>query len=171
MSGDEGLGDLAGDLYETVSENLNFTEKIDVLLGHSLGALAAMKLCKSQGDLARRLVLEDPPGSESTDFEEIARGIETDTARAREAPDALEREQLDENPSWSREGSTQSVAGMRECDTDSFAAMVRTGLHHDLAALANSVAVPHPARPGERRTGLGVARARAFGRCGRTVQR
>lgn len=31
---------------------------------------------------------------------------------------------------------------MRECDTDSVAAMVCTVLHHDLAALANSVAVP-----------------------------
>lgn len=82
MSGDEGLGDVTGDLYETVSENLNLTDKIDVLLGHSLGALAALKLCKSQGDQARRLVLEDPPGSESTGFEETARGMETDTTRA-----------------------------------------------------------------------------------------
>lgn len=142
MSGDEGLENLAGDLYGTVSAIQNLTEKIDVLLGHSLGALAALKLCESHGDLARRLVLEDPPGSRSTDFEEIARGVEADTARAREAPEALEREQLDENPSWAEEDSVQSVAGMRECDTDSVAAMIRTGLRYDLAALAGSVKVP-----------------------------
>ena len=55
MSGGEGLEDLAGDLYETVSGNLGSGAKIDVLLGHSLGALAALKLCEARGDPARRL--------------------------------------------------------------------------------------------------------------------
>ena len=142
MSGGEGLEDLAGDVYETVTEDLDSEGKIDVLLGHSLGALAALKLCEARGDLAQRLVLEDPPGSETTDFEEIAAGLETDTARAREAPKALEREQLDENPSWSWEDVAQSVAGMRECDTEPVAGLIRTGLRCDLAQLARSIRIP-----------------------------
>ena len=141
MSGGEGLEDLAGDLYETVSGNLGSGAKIDVLLGHSLGALAALKLCETRGDLARRLALEDPPGSD-IDFEEVAVGVETDTVRAREAPDALEREQLDENPSWDEEDSAQSVAGMRECDTALVAELIRAGLRYDLVQLAGSLEIP-----------------------------
>jgi pimeloyl-ACP methyl ester carboxylesterase len=142
MSGGERLGDLAGDLYETVAEDLEPGAKIDVLLGHSLGALTALKLCEAHGDLARRLVLEEPPGSESTDFDEIARGVETDAARAREAPEALKREQLQENPSWAEEDSAESVAGMRNCDAGPVAEMLRTSLHYDLSSLAGSVEVP-----------------------------
>lgn len=139
MAGGEGLEDLAGDLYETLAEILESEAKIDVLLGHSLGALVALKYCEEHGDLVRRLVLEDPPGSKSIDFEEVSDGIEEGVARAREAPEALEREQLSENPSWSREDAAQSVRGMRECDAEPVAAMFRSGLHYDLSDLAGSV--------------------------------
>ncbi|MFL6009683.1 MAG: alpha/beta hydrolase, partial [Rubrobacteraceae bacterium] len=70
MRGDESLGDLARDVHETVLEGVG---KVDVLLGHSLGALVALKLCESHSEPARRLVLEEPPGSRSTDFGEVAR--------------------------------------------------------------------------------------------------
>ncbi|MEJ7872927.1 MAG: alpha/beta hydrolase, partial [Rubrobacteraceae bacterium] len=101
----------------------------------------ALKLCEEHGGLVRRLVLEDPPGSESTDFKEIAYGVEDGVARAREAPEALEREQLSENPSWSREDAARSVLGMRECDAELVAAMFRSGLHYDLSDLSGSVEV------------------------------
>ena len=70
MQGDEGLNDLAADLHETVLEEPG---TVDVLLGHYLGALVAMKLCESHSEPARLLVLEEPPGSRSTDFGEVAR--------------------------------------------------------------------------------------------------
>ncbi|CAA9463136.1 MAG: hypothetical protein AVDCRST_MAG28-3657 [uncultured Rubrobacteraceae bacterium] len=142
MSGGEGLEDLAGDLYETLTEILEPGAKIDVLLGHSLGALVALKLCVEHEGLVKRLVLEDPPGSESTDFEEVSDGIKEGVAHAREAPEALEREQLSENPSWSREDAAQSILNMRQCDAEPVAAMFRSGLHYDLSDLAGSVQVP-----------------------------
>ena len=55
---------------------------MDVLLGHSRGALAALKFCELHDDRVRRVVLEYPPGPESTDFEEVASSVETDAARA-----------------------------------------------------------------------------------------
>ena len=61
MRGGEGLGDLADDVYETVTELLGSGASVDVLVGHSLGALTAMRLCEDVADLTRRLVLEDPP--------------------------------------------------------------------------------------------------------------
>lgn len=139
---DLGLEDLAGDLHETVSSLLGPEERIDVLLGHSLGALAALELCREHGDLIERLVLEEPPGPESTDFDEIARGVESDVARAREAPEAHKREQLQENPSWSEGDAIANVENLRDCDAEPVAAMVRNSLRYDLSALVGSVEVP-----------------------------
>lgn len=137
-----GLEDLAGDLHETVSGLLGPGESIDVLLGHSLGALATLELCREHRGLVQRLVLEEPPGSKSIDFEEIARGVEADVARAREAPEAHKREQLEENPSWSEGDSVANVESLRDCDAKPVAAMIRNGLRYDLPALAGSVEVP-----------------------------
>ncbi len=53
-----GVEDLAGDLYGTMAALLGPEERVDVLLGHSLGALAALALCREHGDLVERLVLE-----------------------------------------------------------------------------------------------------------------
>ncbi len=136
------LEDLAGDLYETVAALLGPEESVDVLLGHSLGALAALELCREHGDLVERLVLEEPPGSESIDFDEISRGVEADVARAREAPEAHKREQLEENPSWSEGDAVANVESLRDCDAGPVAATIRNGLHYDLTTLVGSVEVP-----------------------------
>jgi pimeloyl-ACP methyl ester carboxylesterase len=137
-----GLEDLAGDLHETLAALLGPEESVDVLLGHSLGALAALELCREHGGLVERVVLEEPPGSESIDFAEISRGVEADVARAREAPEAHKREQLEENPSWSEGDSAANVESLRDCDAEPVAAMIRHGLHYDLTALVGSIEVP-----------------------------
>jgi pimeloyl-ACP methyl ester carboxylesterase len=78
----ERIEDLAKDLHDTAAKLLEPGEWMDVLLGHSRGALAALKFCELHDDRVRRVVLEYPPGPESTDFEEVASGVETDAARA-----------------------------------------------------------------------------------------
>lgn len=115
---------------------------MDVMVGHSLGALAALKLCGQHGDLAGRLVLEEPPGSENSDFGEVARTVESDVARAREAPEEAKREQLEENPSWTEEDATNNVASLRNCDAGPVAEIVRNGLRYDLSALIGSIKIP-----------------------------
>jgi pimeloyl-ACP methyl ester carboxylesterase len=137
-----GLEDLADDLHETVSALLKPKERVDVLLGHSLGALAALELYREHGDLVERLVLEEPPGSESIDFDEIARDVEADVAHAREAPEAHKREQLEENPSWSEGDSIANVESLRDCDAEPVAATIRDGLHYDLTTLVGSIEIP-----------------------------
>lgn len=137
-----GLEDLASDLHETLPTLLKPKERVDVLLGHSLGALAALELCQEHGDLVERLMLEEPPGSESIDFEEISRGVEADVARAREAPEAHKREQLEENPSWSEGDAVANVESLRDCDAGPVATTIRNGLHYDLTTLVGSVEVP-----------------------------
>ncbi len=137
---DLGLEDLAEDLYETLSGLTG--ERADLLLGHSLGALTALEFCRRHGDLVGRLVLEEPPGSMSTNFDEIARSVENDAVRAREDPETFEREQLAENPLWSEEDSAANAESLRECDARPVAAMVRNGLRYDLEELVGSVEVP-----------------------------
>ena len=137
-----GLEDLSGDLHETVAALLGPEESVDVLLGHSLGALTALELCREHRGLVERLVLEEPPGSDSIDFDEISRSVEADVARAREAPEDQKREQLEVNPSWSEGDSAANVESLRDCDAEPVATMLRDGLHYDLTTLIGSVEVP-----------------------------
>jgi pimeloyl-ACP methyl ester carboxylesterase len=140
-SGDEQLGDLAEDVHETVAGLPGADGRIDVMLGHSLGALTALGFCGLYGDLVRRVVLEDPAGSESADAEETAREVEEAANRAKEAPDDLVRELMEENPSWAQEDCEMAVRSLRECDAHGLAAM-RRGFHWNLAGLAGFVEVP-----------------------------
>ncbi len=136
------LGDLTEDLRETVLELLGSRERMDAMVGHSLGVLAALKLCGQHGDLAWRLFEHEPPGSENSDFGEVARMVESDVARAREAPEEAKREQLEENPSWTEEDATNNVASLRNCDAKPVAEMLRNGLRYDLSALIGSIKIP-----------------------------
>jgi pimeloyl-ACP methyl ester carboxylesterase len=139
MQGDEELGDLAADVYGTVLEEVGTA---DVLLGHSLGALVALKLCEDYGEPARRLVLEDPPGSESTDFGEVAREAQAGAVLARGSSEEAVRRNLIENPAWAEEDARNSVAGILDCDADTVAGFLRDGLRYDLAEMVHSVSIP-----------------------------
>jgi pimeloyl-ACP methyl ester carboxylesterase len=135
MQGDERLDDLAADLHETVFEE---TGAVDVLLGHSLGALVALKLCESHSEPVRRLVLEEPPGSRSTDFGEVAREALAGAVLARGSPEEAEQLFLAENPTWPREDARNSVAGLLDCDAGPVAGFLRDGLRYDLAEMVPS---------------------------------
>ena len=139
MQGDEELDDLAADVYATVFEEAGAA---DVLLGHSLGALVALKLCEDYGEPARRLVLEDPPGSESTDFGEVAREMQAGVGLARGSPDEAVRRFLAENPALTEEDARNSVAGLLDCDAGPVAGFLRGGLRYDLAEMVRTVSIP-----------------------------
>ena len=139
MRGGDDLDDLAADVYETVFEPVGTA---DVLLVYSLGALVVLKLCQNHGEPARRLVLEEPPGSESTDFEEVAREMQASAVLTRGSPEAVVQRILAENPAWAEEEARNSVAGMLDCDAVPTAAFLRSGLHYDLAAMTASVSAP-----------------------------
>ena len=139
MRGDEGLDDLAEDLHETLS---GLPGEVDVLLGHSLGALVVLKLCQNYGEPARRLVLEDPPGSESTDSAEVARETQAGAVLARGSPEEAVRRFLSENPALDEEDARNSVAGLLDCDAAAVARFLRSGLRYDLAEMVRSVSIP-----------------------------
>ena len=141
MRGDESLGDLARDVYEAVLDPAG-AGAADVVLGHSLGALVVLKLCQEYGEPARRIVLEDPPGSGSTDFAEVARETQAGAVLARGSPDEALRRILLENPALAEEDARNGVAGLLDYDAGPVAEFLRDGLRYDLAKLVGSVALP-----------------------------
>ena len=144
MFGGEGLADLAADLYETVTPLLGPGERIDVLLGHSLGALTALKVATEHPGLVRRLVLEDPPDSEagSVGFDGVAREVESGVAFTKGDPDDAARKLRADNPSWTDEDVANDVAGDLDCDAQPVADMVRDSLGLDLPTTFETLETP-----------------------------
>jgi len=129
--------DLAADVAETVEG------PVDLLVGHSLGALVALELVGRRPEFARRLVVEDPPGS-TLDWPALAAGVEADTARATADPAGLRRELEAANPGWPPGESERRVADLADCDALAIAAALRAGIHFDLPALLAAAPVPVP---------------------------
>jgi pimeloyl-ACP methyl ester carboxylesterase len=127
--------DLASDVAETVDE------PVELLVGHSLGALVALELVGRRPGFARRLVVEDPPGS-SLDWAALASGIEADTRWAAADPDALRRELEAANPTWPHGESERRVADLADCDGPAIAAALRLGVSFDLPALLAAAGLP-----------------------------
>jgi pimeloyl-ACP methyl ester carboxylesterase len=123
------LAELAADVAETVEG------PVDLLVGHSLGALVALELVGGRPGFARRLVVEDPPGPGSVDWGALAAGIELDTGRAAADPEALRRDLVAANPAWPPGEVERRVADLDDCDGRAVAAALRAGVRFDLAAL------------------------------------
>jgi pimeloyl-ACP methyl ester carboxylesterase len=131
------VADLAADVAETVEG------PADLLVGHSLGALVALELVAARPGFARRLVVEDPPGSGSVDWAALAAGIEADTRRALTDPAGLRRDLEAANPNWPPGEAERRVADLADCDGPAIAAALRAGVAFDLPAmLASAAPVP-----------------------------
>jgi len=151
----EGLGlpDLAADLAETIQAHPAAalageapaalrSPPVDLLVGHSLGALVVSQLLATRPWFARRLVLEDPPGIGTTDWAALADGIEADGARARTDPAGLRGDLLAESPDSAPGEAERRVADLADCDTTAIAAALRLEVTYDLPGLMGSVEVP-----------------------------
>jgi pimeloyl-ACP methyl ester carboxylesterase len=115
---------------------------IDLVVGHSLGALVALDLLAKVPGLARRLVLEEPAGPTGIDWETMAEGIEADGRRARAEPEALRRELAESNPELDPAEVDRRLGDMAACDTDGVAAALRRTTSFDLVGLASAVRIP-----------------------------
>jgi pimeloyl-ACP methyl ester carboxylesterase len=115
---------------------------IDLVMGHSLGALVALDLVARVPELARRLVLEDPPGPTGVDWTAMAEDIEADGRRARAEPDAMRRELAASNPAWDPREVDRRVADLADCDADGIAAALRGTTAFDVTGLADAVRIP-----------------------------
>jgi pimeloyl-ACP methyl ester carboxylesterase len=140
------LGDLSADVLETLrtGEPPNPADQpaIDLVVGHSLGALVALDLMAKEPGLARRLVLEEPAGPTGVDWEAVAEMILSDGRRARGQPAAMRRDLEASNPAWDPTEVDRRLADVADCDAEGIAAAFRRTVAFDLVGLASAVRVP-----------------------------
>jgi pimeloyl-ACP methyl ester carboxylesterase len=136
--------DLAADVAETVTASAPgpAAAAVDLLVGHSLGALVALELVTARPGFARRLVLEDPPGPSSVDWAGVAAGMEADSRRAVDDPQGLRRDLKAENPAWPPGEAERRVADLADCNAPAIAAALRPGVPFDLAGLLAAARLP-----------------------------
>jgi pimeloyl-ACP methyl ester carboxylesterase len=140
--------DLAADVAETVADAAGESAPgpaapaVDLLVGHSLGALVALELVTARPGFARRLLLEDPPGPSSVDWAGLAAGMEADSRRAVDEPQALRRDLEAENPAWPPGEAERRVADLADCNAPAIAAALRPGVPFDLAGLLAGARLP-----------------------------
>jgi pimeloyl-ACP methyl ester carboxylesterase len=115
---------------------------VDLLVGHSLGAIVALGLLGREPGAARALVLDEPPGLGAVDLGALATGIAHDAAAARADRAALVAREREANPRWDPGDVERSVRGIEEADGDAIAAALNGPLRWDLSALLAGTEVP-----------------------------
>lgn len=167
-TGGIGVADLAADVAETVRAEA--AERgpglpggaVDLLVGHSLGALTVMELVRREPGFARRVVLEDPPSAEAFDSRQMAADMDRDARRARTEPAALRADLMAPPTSLPRRDAELKVAELARLDVDGVTASLADGFRFDIVDLARGVTAPTLLVLGQERLGsalLGEARA------------
>jgi pimeloyl-ACP methyl ester carboxylesterase len=117
-------------------------DRVDLLVGHSLGAVVAAALAGRRPDVARAVVLEDPPAARGPDSPLLADGVEADAALVRSDRAELARREREGNPRWSEEDVRHSLEAIEAADAESIAAGLRGSLAWTLPDLLERVRVP-----------------------------
>jgi pimeloyl-ACP methyl ester carboxylesterase len=134
------IDDLADDLEAAIEQHAG--APVDALIGHSLGAVVSQRLAWLRSDIARRLVLEDPPGITRQDDTEFFAHLRSEVAAARDRPDDEIRRELVENPSWLEEDARQNVEGRALARLDVVIDSMRRGRGFEVAELATEIRIP-----------------------------
>jgi pimeloyl-ACP methyl ester carboxylesterase len=134
------IDDLATDLELAIERHA--TPPVDLLVGHSLGAVVSQRLAWRRTDIARRLVLEDPPGIARHDDTGFQERLRAEAAAARNRPDDEVRRELDEHPAWLEADARQNTEGRALCREDVIIASLRRGRGFEVADLAAEIRVP-----------------------------
>jgi pimeloyl-ACP methyl ester carboxylesterase len=115
---------------------------VDLLVGHSLGAIVALGLLGRDAGAARALVLEEPPGLGAVDLGALATVIVHDAAAVRIDSEPLVAREREANPRWDPGDVERSVRGIEEADSEAIVAALEGPLRWDLSALLAAVDVP-----------------------------
>jgi pimeloyl-ACP methyl ester carboxylesterase len=130
------IADLARDVLAQVPE------PVDVLVGHSLGAIVALTLARLEPGYCSGVVIEDPPGlAGSLDLGDVADDVEELVRTARADPAGTVQTLLEENPVWSRVDALNAVKNRQMLDVVRVAQLLRTN-RWDLQALVRECPVP-----------------------------
>lgn len=148
-----GLADLAADVAATVraetgerdgtaEDGRDGEPLVELLIGHSLGALTAMTLLAAEPSFARLVVLEDPPCQEAVDWPAEADRVGRDARLARTDPETLRAEFRAPPYSLTERDVEHKITCLRALDMETLQAVLRGGMVFDVAAMARKVTVP-----------------------------
>jgi pimeloyl-ACP methyl ester carboxylesterase len=98
---------------------------VDLLVGHSLGAVTALAVATRRPDVARALVLEDPPGPPGPNWMLFADDVAAAAALVRADRDAVIRQEREANPTWRDEDVRYAVDGIAAHDVERVVAGLR----------------------------------------------
>jgi pimeloyl-ACP methyl ester carboxylesterase len=131
------LEELGADLLVTTGTG------IDLLVGHSLGALTSLAALNLDRSLAGCAVLEEPPGMTTVDRELLAALIAADVDGARADRDEFASNLARQNPRWHERDVHEAVEGILLCDGDAIVRATATrDLSWDLAGLVSPLELP-----------------------------
>lgn len=134
------IDDVAEDLEAAIERHA--AAPVDLLVGHSLGAVVSMRLALRRPGIARRLVLEDPPSIDRAADEEFFTSIRDGVRAAAETPTAEVARVRAENPRWLEEDARQDVEGRALADAEGIVASLRRPRPFAVAEAAADLAVP-----------------------------
>jgi pimeloyl-ACP methyl ester carboxylesterase len=100
---------------------------LDLVVGHSLGALVALELLARHPGAIRHLVLEEPPGPRTMDFPLIADGLIRRAADARADPGAATGRMQQAFAHWAPADCERAVEDVIACDDGAGAELFRRG--------------------------------------------
>ena len=140
IAGAATIDDLADDLEAAIERHAN--PPIDLLIGHSLGAVVGMHLALRRPGIARHLVLEDPPSIDRASDEAFFASIRDGVRAAAETPTAEVARELAENPRWLEEDARQDVEGRALADAEGIVAVMRRPRPFAVAEAAADLQIP-----------------------------
>lgn len=131
-----GVADLSEDVWEQVAD-----QRVDVLVGHSLGAIVALDLAAAHPGLASQVVVVDPPAlGGALTVGAVADGLVQQSAAAHQDLDAVARQVAEANPRWSAIDARGVARNAARFDVR-VAEWLRTA-HWDLPALVVDCPLP-----------------------------
>lgn len=114
----------------------------DLLLGHGFGAVVALTLTGRYFDVARALVLEDPPVGTVPSRDAMIRRVLLESAFARADTRGLAERMAEANPTWSPTDVEVTVKALSDADVPAIVAGLRGRISWDLAGLVAEVRRP-----------------------------
>jgi len=131
------LDELGADLVETIGAG------VDLIVGHSLGALTSLSALNLEPLFAGRAVLEEPPGMTTVDRELLAALIAADVEGAGSDRDGFTANLARSNPRWHERDVHEAVEGALRCDGEAIVRATATrDLSWDLAGLVAPLGLP-----------------------------
>jgi pimeloyl-ACP methyl ester carboxylesterase len=98
---------------------------VDALVGHSLGAAVSAELAAGRPEVARRLVLEDPPAETRADHSSWLVNLEREMLASHDDFQGEVARELAANPAWEPEDARQDVEGKQLADREGLVASFR----------------------------------------------